>query len=66
MGEYAEYQWQREMFRGMKDRPRQRKGRNPIAAHCPICGKGIRPIGDQIRESMAAHMKAKHKDHTND
>lgn len=63
MGEYAEAQWQREMFRARRDPFRIRPGgRNPIAARCPICGKGIRPIAGRTEESMAAHMKAKHKD----
>lgn len=63
MGEYAEIQLQREMRRGFREpaRPRQ-PGRNAIAAHCPHCGKGIRPIAGSIDESMAAHIKAKHKE----
>lgn len=35
-------------------------GRNPVAAYCPHCGKGIRRIAGEIRESMAMHIKAKH------
>lgn len=47
--------------RNMWDRSRPRKpGRNPIAARCPICHKGIRSIAGEVRESLAMHMKAKH------
>lgn len=63
MGEYAEIQWQSEMRRG--SRAPSRSGgpvpRNAVAAHCPVCGKGIRPIGGRVQESMTAHMRAKHK-----
>ncbi len=62
MGEYAEYQLAYDMRRGIPYRPRKQEGRNPVAAHCPHCGKGIRPIGGRIEESMAAHIKAKHRE----
>ena len=60
MGEYAEYQMAYEMRRGTRHVERERTGRNPIAAHCSECGKGIRMIAGDIRESMNQHMKAKH------
>ena len=64
MGEYAEYQLAHEMRRGFKAKPRDSKPvpRNPIAAYCPNCGKGIRPIDGCMSESMAAHIKAKRCD----
>ena len=62
MGEYAEYELQREMRRGIKTSAYTSPiTRNPVATYCPECGKGIRPIAGQIRESMNQHMKAKHK-----
>ena len=61
MGECAEAQWQWEMRKGRKHKPNKKVGRNPIEAYCQICGKGIRPVAGRIKESMAAHMKAKHK-----
>ena len=33
--------------------------RNPKVARCPVCGKGIRAIAGEIRESLEMHMKAK-------
>ncbi len=63
MGEYAEIQWQQEMYRGFRDWVKPRAaGRNPVAANCPHCGKGIRPVAGSITESMAAHIKAKRCD----
>lgn len=59
MGEYAEIAWQREMYRGMPDRSNYKGGRNPIAAQCPHCGKGIRPVAGSIEQSMARHIKDK-------
>ena len=61
MGEYAEYAWQREMCRGIKSKfwDGKPRPRNPIAAYCPHCGKGIRPIAGRISKSMAAHIKDK-------
>lgn len=61
MGEYAEIQWNHAMRRGHKDPIKPRIGRNPIEDQCPICGKGIRAIAGQIKPSMDAHMKAKHR-----
>lgn len=47
--------------RNMWDRSTPRKaGRNPIATRCRVCGKGIRRIDGDIRESMEMHIKAKH------
>jgi hypothetical protein len=64
MGEYAEYAWQSEMRRGFKCKPDDGLPypRNAVAAHCPHCGKGIRPVAGSTIESMAAHIKAKRCD----
>jgi hypothetical protein len=61
VGEYAEYALQSEMRRGSKCKPRDGAAvpRNTVAAYCPHCGKGIRPIAGRTDESMAAHIKAK-------
>lgn len=60
MGEYAELALEY-ASRNMYD-PRRYSGstRNPKVASCPICGKGIRAIAGEVRESLAMHMKAKH------
>lgn len=64
MGEYAEIQWQRDMARGFRVKTDQEKPyvrrRNEIAAHCDICGKGIRPTRGCTKWSMRQHKKYKH------
>ena len=62
MGEYAEIQMAYEMRRGSPVRSSYTGGRNAVAAHCPHCGKGIRPVAGSTVESMAAHIKAKRCD----
>ena len=64
MGEHANYQIANEMRRGSKSKFWDGKPipRNPVADHCPHCGKGIRPVAGLIDESMAAHIKAKRCD----
>jgi len=53
--------------RNMWERSTPRKpGRNPIAARCPICHKGIRSIAGEVRESMEMHISAKHPDIKNE
>lgn len=52
--------------RNMYDRRRTApNGRNPKVARCPTCGKGIRAIAGEVRESLEMHMKAKHPEHFN-
>ena len=58
MGEYAEYEMARERRYG-RDPSTHDGRRNPVAALCLHCGKGIRPIAGRIEESMAQHMKSK-------
>jgi hypothetical protein len=63
MGEYAEIQWQSEMRRGSRA-PSRSSGpvpRNEVAAHCSVCGKGIRPVAGVVSASMRQHMWDKHK-----
>lgn len=64
MGEYAEIAWKQSLARGTPDRSNYKGGRNPIAAHCPHCGKGIRAIAGRIEPSMKAHIKVKHPKET--
>jgi hypothetical protein len=48
------------MYGGFLSRIKPRPpGRNPIAGHCPFCGKGIRAVDGNIETSMVAHVKAK-------
>lgn len=53
MGEYAEYELEREMYRGnphRSDAPRRRK-----LVACPECGKGCRGQGGLMQHQNAKH-----------
>ena len=59
MGEYAEYQLFHDMRSGIPDSKHDGR-RSPIGGHCPHCGKPVRTIAGRVKDSMAAHIKAKH------